>query len=622
MTILQALAQRYDRLAEKGEVPVLGFAPAQIAFTIVLDADGRIVGVDDERLADGKQIRPKIVEAPQAPSDRRGERVVAGRFWDPSDYALGVVQPKPKETAAQYDKRKRKAIEKHADFRVRHKELLEGSNDAGCTALLRFLDTWTPDQLFGLSHVSDIPGHNVAFRLEGDTHHIHDRAAARNLLASETAGRAQAAKRGECLVTGAEAPIQRLHLPIKGIGDKLAPLVSFNEEAFTSYGKEKGDNAPVSEQAAFAYATALNALIAGADGTDPKSQRPRYRNRVSFGGDTVVFWAETDEAEQIADAFLTPPTADEQTETTLVRKVMKDMQAGRPLVEAAPNVDPATRVYVLGLSPNAARLSVRFWVDQTLGDLAARFAEHWADLRLDPPPRTRPPPVWALLYELAPQRKAENVPAHLAGELTRAILTGGRYPTSLLAQTVMRIRADQDRTDQAGRTQEKVSALRVAMLKACLARDYRKGLISESVPVSLDPASTNPAYRLGRLFAVLERLQRAALGQRNATIRDRFYAAASATPATVFPSLIRNARNHSKALRSKVGAGLAEWFEDRIAEIAAGLDSVFPAVLPLQEQGRFALGYYHQREAFRRKQADTPAELDDADKAADTDEET
>jgi CRISPR-associated protein Csd1 len=185
----------------------------------------------------------------------------------------------------------------------------------------------------------------------------------------------------------------------------------------------------------------------------------------------------------------------------------------------------------------------------------------------------------------------------------------------------MRIRADRDEEDRrTGRPLEKVSDLRVAILKACLTRMFRWRQILEDVPVSLDLTSTNSAYRLGRLFSVLERLQRAALGQRNATVRDRFYASASATPARVFPSLIRNARNHSKTIRSKVGAGLAEWFEDHIADIASGLDGSFPRTLPLEEQGRFALGYYHQRDVFRRKK-DVPPEIATAEAVADASDE-
>ena len=460
---------------------------------------------------------------------------------------------------------------------------------------------------------------NVAFRLEGDARFIHDRAAAREALLAEP-GADDCGAAGMCLVTGETRPIARLHPSIKGVPGAQssgAALVSFNLDAFTSYGKTQGGNAPVSEPTAFAYATALNALLAPS-GTNEKGWAT-YSNRVRLGNVTVVFWAETAEAEAIAGGLF-GDMRDDTTESDAVGEVLREMAVLKPLQEAAPDVDPTARVYVLGLSANAARLSVRFWMEQSLGELATCFAEHWTDLQIEPRPRFWPPSMRALLLELAAQGEPENVPDHLNGEFTRAILTGSSYPRSLLSLAIMRIRSDQDHEDKkTGRKREKVGDLRVALLKACLARAYRKGLITEDVPVSLDLASTNPAYRLGRLFSALERLQRAALGQRNATIRDRFYAAASATPAMVFPTLVRNARNHSKKVRSTTGSGLAEWFEDRIAEIVGDVHA-FPKTLTLEDQGRFALGYYHQRAAFMQKK-DVPAEIAVADATADTSDE-
>jgi CRISPR-associated protein Csd1 len=432
-----------------------------------------------------------------------------------------------------------------------------------------------------------------------------------------------------CLVTGEVTRIARLHPSIKGVAGAQssgAALVSFNLDSFTSYGKIQGANAPVSEAAAFAYATALNGLLT-ASGATAKGW-PIYRNRVMLGEITVPFWAEYGEAESLArpmmfgeeeeEDFSDVLPVDEKTETDKLRDVLHRMQEGIPLRQAAPDINPDSRVYVLGLSPNAARLSVRFWVEQSLSDFTRHFQQHWEDLRLDPQPRPWPPPLWRLLRELAARREAKNIPPNLSGEVMRAILTGLPYPRALLIQTIMRIRADGDEEDhRTGRTFEKVSDLRVAMLKACLARMHRWKLIPEDVPVSLNVTTTNSAYRLGRLFSVLERLQRAALGQRNATVRDRFYASASATPALVFPSLIRNARNHSKTIRTKSGPGLAEWFEDHIADIASGLEGSFPRTLALEEQGRFALGYYHQRDVFRRKK-DVPAEMEAAEAVADT----
>jgi CRISPR-associated protein Csd1 len=625
MTILQSLARRYERLASAGEAPIPGFAPSQIAFTIVLDHDGRYVTTHDERSGEGKKLRPRTVSAPSAP--KRTVGIASGVFWDKTSYVFGRTAPDTTVSAAKQAKDADRLVREHAAFLARHEKLLAGTNDAGCIALLAFLRQWSPDRYETLHYADAMLDQNVAFRLEGDSGFIHDRPAARAAVITE-AGPDEAVPESMCLVTGEMAPIARLHPSIKGVPGAQssgAALVSFNLESFTSYGKTQGANAPVSEAAAFAYATALNGLLT-ASHTNAKGQ-PVYPNRVRLGETTVPFWAEHGDVERIAQAMIGNEDAldtddalpvDEKTETTKLRDMLHRMQAGTPLAEAAPGMDPASRVYVLGLSPNAARLSVRFWVEQSLDDFAKHFQQHWADLRLDPPPHPWPPPLWRLLLELAPQRKSENIPPHLSGEVMRAILTGQPYPRALLTQTVMRIRADKDEEDRrTGRTLEKVSDLRVALLKACLARLYRWQHIAEDVPVSLDLTTTNSAYRLGRLFSVLERLQRAALGQRNATVRDRFYASASATPALVFPSLIRNARNHSKTIRSKIGAGLAEWFEDHIAEITSGLEGSFPKTLPLEEQGRFALGYYHQRDVFRRKK-DVPPEIATAETIADT----
>jgi CRISPR-associated protein Csd1 len=626
VTILQSLAERYNRLALSNEVPGPGFAPSQISFTIVLNREGRYVTTQDERIGEGKKLRPRICLAPAAP--KRTVDIASGAFWDKTSYVFGRTAPDETVSVTKQTRDAERLLKEHAAFLARHETLLGDSEDTGCTALLTFLRQWSPEHYDTLKDAEAMLDQNVAFRLEGETSFIHDRPAARAALMTE-AGARDAAPEGMCLVTGEVAPIARLHPSIKGVAGAQssgAALVSFNLDSFTSYGKSQGANAPVSEAAAFAYSTALNGLLT-ASGTSAKGRRV-YPNRVMLGETTVLFWAERGEAESIVRAMIDDENetagfddelpVDEITESTKLRDVLQRMQEGSPLAKAAPDMDPASRVYVLGLSPNAARLSVRFWVDQSLADFTQHFQQHWEDLRLDPQPHPWPPPLWRLLLELAPQRESKNIPPHLSGEVMRAILTGLPYPRTLLIQTIMRIRADHDEEDRrTGRTVEKISDLRVAMLKACLSRMHRWKLIAEDVPVSLDLTTTNSAYRLGRLFSVLERLQRAALGQRNATVRDRFYASASATPALVFPSLIRNARNHSKTIRTKVGAGLAEWFEDNIADIASGLEGSFPRTLPLEEQGRFALGYYHQRDVFRRKK-DVPAEIEIAEEAADT----
>lgn len=293
-----------------------------------------------------------------------------------------------------------------------------------------------------------------------------------------------------------------------------------------------------------------------------------------------------------------PPTAAE--EEARIADKLAAIGSGRPLADAVPGVDEQTRFHVLGLSPNAARLSIRYWHTDSLGAIAQRIVDHWRDMRMEPQPWRTPPAAWRLLIETAPQRKADRIPPVLGGALMRAILTGGPYPRSLLAAIITRMRQDHD-----------INGLRAAICKACLTRDYRLGLSKEDVPVSLNPNETNVAYRLGRLFAVYERVQAAALGNVNATIKDRYFGAASATPASIFPLLERTSGHHLASLRKNEKAGLARWFDREIDDILSGIDTVLPRSLRLEEQGRFAIGYHHQRASGRRASTDTPTEEKD-----------
>jgi CRISPR-associated protein Csd1 len=341
MTILQSLAKRYDRLASTGEAPIPGFAPAQISFTIVLDGQGRYVTTQDERLGEGKKLRPRVFSAPAAP--KRTVGIASGAFWDKTSYVLGRTAPDPTVTAAKQAKDADRLVKEHAAFLARHEALLANTTDAGCAALLTFLRQWSPEQYDRLEYAEQMLDENVAFRLEGDIGFIHDRPAARAALIAE-ASAADTAPQSMCLVTGDMAPIARLHPSIKGVAGAQssgAALVSFNLDAFTSYGKTQGANAPVSEAAAFAYSTALNALLTPAR-TDTKG-RPVYRNRIMLGETTVPFWAEHDEAESLARGMLdaesfdfdAPLPADEVTETTKLRDVLQEMQDGKPLRRAA-----------------------------------------------------------------------------------------------------------------------------------------------------------------------------------------------------------------------------------------------------------------------------------------------
>jgi len=545
--------------------------------------------VEDLRSTTEKK-RPGMPLSVPTPPKRSGKKPPPSFLWDNGKYVLGVDTDAAGTGLTFFPDR----LEM---FREVHREAFGNTDDPGLRALLGFLDFWTPEKFTELGWSREILGQNIVFSLSDDwwDHQgfLHDRDAAK---AAWRRVSAPSDARAMCLVTGETAPPARLHPAIKGVWGAQssgASLVSFNLDAFESYGKEQGANAPVSEAVAAAYGTALNHMLRG------------NTNRVQIGDASVVFWADTSKigrAEWLVGGLLDPPTEreveekakagpDDAQETRKLFDVLTKLSEGRGLEELELGLNPETAFFVLGLSPNAARLSVRFWYESTLKKLTERHQEHWTDLKLDPPAWKSPPKHKALLIQTAVLDKWENVPPNLGGEVMRSILTGDRYPRTLLASVIQRIRADGD-----------IRPERVAICKAVLARDLRiKGpdtywTPKEEVFVSLDRENKDPAYRLGRLFAVLEGIQYRALGSVNASIRDRYFGAASATPAGVFPLLLRGSNHHLSVLRKKPETKkLAGWFEGQIAEIVEELEMNLPSHLGLEAQGRFVVGYYHQR---------------------------
>lgn len=608
--ILQALATYYQRLLARGEegLSPFGYSPEKISYEILLAPDGRVVDVNDIRDTSGKKPMPRMMNVPQP--EKRTVGIKSNFLWDKTSYVLGASA-----TSKRADK-------EHEAFKALHEESLAGTEDAGLKAFLAFLSTWNAERFAAAPFKEEMLDANVVFRLDGEKSHLHERPAAQaaraKLLAGNNGG---AATLANCLVTGESLPVARLHPTIKGVNGAQssgASLVSFNLESFTSYGKSQGENAPISEQAAFAYTTVLNHLLRRGN---------HNRQRLQMGDATVVFWAEAaseDEAQAaeslLADTWEWDESPTDAQESGALRIALEKLVQGRPLREIDPRLSETTRIYVLGLAPNASRLSIRFWTVDTLGALATHVAWHARDLSLKPARWKVMPSLWRLVLATAPSRdgraKAEDVPPQLAGELMRSILQGHRYPGSLLANTLMRIRTDGDLSD-----------VRVAICKAVLERTRRFAAFhatnndTEEVPVSLDTTSLNPGYRLGRLFAVLEAVQRGALGKDiNATIRDRYYGAASATPASVFPLLLRSTQNHlSKMRKDKDISGLAGYFEKQIQDIVDGLTDSFPRNLSIENQGRFAIGYYHQSRSRPVKSSDGTGQ-DSNDSNADTTE--
>jgi CRISPR-associated protein Csd1 len=604
VTVLQALDRYYDRMEARGEAEPLGFSREKIGFAVELSADGEPVAVIDLRIQSGKRLAPRLLSVPAAL--KRTVAIAPNFLWDKTAYALGRTAGSAKRTA-----------QEHEAFRALHRDLLAGSNDPGLVALRRFLESWRPERFDSVPFLVEMLDSNIVFRLEGDLGFVHERDAARELSTRRQVGAAQDSV--FCLVTGRRAPAQRLHPTIKGVNGAQtsgAALVSFNLDAFTSYGKEQGDNAPTSEQAAFRYGAALNGLL---------ERDSRNRLRRGIGDATVVFWADTSAIEDegaaraAEDCFAqwTEPPNDE-SEAKKVREQLARIAAGEPIEELKLGLDARTKFHVLGLSPNAARLSIRYWLSDDFGAFVERLARHYRDLTIEPPPwGTRLPSIeWLLTKTTAAQEKAENVQPVLAGELTRAVLQGMRYPRALLSGAVVRLRAGDDPG----------SGWHAAAIRAVLLRERRLALAEgakrldvskEGLPVGLDRDNPNAAYQLGRLFAAVETAQRMALGRVNAPIRDRYFGAASATPASVFPLLMRGVQSHLGKLR-KSGKGF--WLEREIEEINDRLPPELPRSLKLEAQGRFVLGYYHQRKGqFMSREAQTEIESTDVEEDANGD---
>lgn len=571
--ILQELTRYYDRRSRDPDptrrLPDPGLENKDIPFIIELAPDGKVVQLSDTRQLAGKKLRAQSFLVPQGV--KRAAGVAANLLWDTAAYVLGI------DTGRKMTPQ----ISPQEAFRARIEALPPAAlADEGVHAVLAALARadWSAVQQHPAWPEIQESNPVMSFRLAGDADLVCQRPLVARAATQANAGSDRAAM---CLVDGVPAPIQRLHPAIKGVWGAQtsgANIVSFNARAFESYGKteRQGENAPIGERAAFAYTTALNHLL------DKDS-----RNRVQVGDSSTVFWADApsrfDGEFTLAD-FFGETKDDPDRGVRAVQALLGAVQTGQ-----LPVAERDVKFFVLGLAPNAARISVRFWLTAPLGELAPRILRHFMDLKVvrrhegDPPN----PSLFRLLSSLGLQGKLDNVPPRLAGEWMRAILEGLPYPASLLQAAVIRCKAEQD-----------VPYLRASVLKAWLNREHRR-THPESPPDEqlfkehLDMEQDDVPYRLGRLFAVLERIQQRAMPGINATIRDRYYGAASTTPVTVFTTLLRLKNAHLK----KLGEGENVFFERLIGEVLAPLAD-FPRQLRLAEQGRFALGYYHQRQHF------------------------
>ena len=575
--ILQALDAYYRRKQADPDpaqrLPAEGLEDKEIPFILEIDAQGRLGNVVDTCSVEGKKRIGQRFLVPQGVKKTSG--VAANLLWDSAEYVLGTPDPRKLEDSRQKGKEgeyRARLLEMRAAFRARIAELPEGvQDDAGVRAVLAFLDGLDLEALQHLPALADIQAANpvLSFRLEGDLALVCQREAVAHAVLAQSEGPPD----GVCLVRGETAAIERLHPAIKGVWGAQssgANIVSFNLDAFNSYGKSQGANAPLGKAATFAYTTALNHLLARDS-----------RQRIQVGDASTVFWAEAphDLETALPDLFGEPARDDPDRNVQAVEALYRTVHTGQ-FAQGGPD----TRFHVLGLAPNAARISIRFWETATAAELALRIRQHFDDLQVvHAEHEARYLSLFRTLTAVALQGKVENIPSRLGGDVLRSILEGLPYPVQWLNLAVLRCRAEQ-----------KVTYARAAAIKACLNRFIRsrKSLDKELLPM-LDPSNAHPAYRLGRLFATLEKIQEEASPGLNATIRDRFYGAASSTPVAVFTTLLRLKNHHLGKLNPGRAAQMEKLIGDILGEVAE-----FPARLRLPDQGLFALGYYHQRQAF------------------------
>ena len=582
--ILQSLNELYSRLAADPayEIAPPGFSPQKICFRMVLKTDGSLFDIQDARSPDEKGKMQNTLMLVPGEAKPPGAGINPCLLWDNQTYLLGR-QPEDKADGF--------GLSRFEAFRQRHLELESTIKDLSFSAVCRFLEQWNSERITDFPILNDLGTGFGIFQLQGEKKAVHESSAVQEwwLLsqAAEVPG-----DLGQCLLTGEELPIARLHPKIKGVTGAQAAgasIVSFNANAYESYGKAQSYNAPVSEAAAFRYGTALNSILTG-----PKSQKHRIR----IGDTTTVFW--TEKPSIVEDCFAnifaggSQATEEVQDETKRgqLQRVLEAIRSGGKYQELGESGD--TQFHILGLAPNAARISIRFYHRSTVADLLAKLHDHQRCLEIVrqfteqtgsrfPDPEF--PALWQIIRETA--RAADEIPPLLGGALARAIIEGTPYPEGLFSAIIRRIHADRT-----------INYLRAATLKAVLTRNHKL-----DIPIMLDTENIDPAYLLGRLFAALEKTQEDALGNVNAGIRDRFYSAASSTPASVFPRLLRTYQHHL----SKLNGGAKVNRERMVQEIVASVDaSGFPNQFALKKQGIFAIGYYHQRKDFFTKKETAP----------------
>lgn len=587
--ILQALKEYYDRKLKEGLIAQDGWIRGGIDFLINLDCDGEIQDIADLRGLEGKKKISHPIDVPNIGNQalkHSNSGKDANLLWDNASFVFGLGD--------KGDMRLQSMIQ------AIDKWLVE-TNDIGVIAVRKFFKNGLENR----NHFDIALSHSEYGQLlkEGNAKisfcvpqtnlkvvfHSSDVVNALKKVGSNDEEKSETTAIGECLVTGEKnVVIEMTHPVIKGVWGAQssgACIVSFNKDTFNSYAKVQSLNAPVSKIVASQYGKALNTLL------DSSKQC------IHVGDASIVFWSKKKSSfESDFSFFFKEPEKDNPDKgVQKVKALFESVKSGAYFDNDGDN----HRFYILGLAPNAARIAVRFWKVGTIFEFATRIKQYFQDFAIIKPPK-EPEfySAWRIMVNISIQDKSENIPPNIAGEFMRSILDGTPYPATLLQAVIRRIRSD---------TENRVKPVRAALIKAYLNRYYRfyPNQNYKEVNMELDTSQPSMGYQLGRLFSALERIQEEANPGINATIRERFYGAACATPVTVFANLLRLKNHHLAKLANK---GRVVNFERLLAEIICKI-SGFPAHLDLHEQGRFAIGYYHQRQDFFTKKEDNENEL-------------
>lgn len=580
--ILQRLYEYYQRKSENKDSLIAppGLEWKEIPYLIIINSDGEFIRFESTIEGEGKNKRAKKFLIPKY---KIGPGVnswkTTNSFWGHYGYVLGYSKVNNPELEDKFEQKKNeeRALKQNGTFRKEVDNYLElYPENKGFRAVSLFYDIsenmnkFRDDELW--AEIIKKDGTNLAFKVQSDESIVADQPQIFKEDFSKDLSQEKPIQ-SVCLITGRKSLIKRVHTNLTLSGSSGSKIVSFQTKSgYDSYYKEKGANAPVSLEAESAYSTALTEMLANGS-----------KNKFRLGDSIILFWAQKkDDLEEELPLFFTCPDKDNPD---------RNIQAIENLYKAPFKGHITTEgdngFYILGLEPNKTRITIRIWKEGTVEEISGNIRQHFQDLQIvQDYNKDYFYPLHSVLQELVRNKKKDNPPPNLMGAVFLSVINNTPYPATLLNLCINRIRADRT-----------INRKRAAILKAYLNRKNRITNYKQEkeITMALDLTNTNQAYLCGRLFAVLEKIQERANPELNATIKDRYYGSASTTPIAVFSRLIDLAMKHL----SKIGKGSSTYYDKIVCEIISGISpDGFPSHLSMEDQSRFAIGYYHQRQAL------------------------